>query len=182
MNSNDEVTARQDVQARRLAEARARGVQGSIVRRFDALEEVQVEVLSSDGPSDIRRAAFDAAAMWSQHQTGRRCPSHRRYHEIAAMLLVSFQFSEAAIPIGFHEGGVQSRSRRCSLSAGRAQNSDSTSARGMRLQFSFTKKLSRRSTSAGKERVLPASAATTLARCAIVGATLERPKPHGPSA
>src|SRR5437879_9290 len=79
------------------------------------------------------------------------------------MLLVSFQFSEAAIPIGFHEGGVQSRSRRCSLSAGRAQNSDSTSARGMRLQFSFTKKLSRRSTSAGKERVLPASAATTLA-------------------
>ena len=53
MNSSDEVTARQDVQARRLVEARARDVQGSIARRFDALEEVQVEVLSSDGPSDI---------------------------------------------------------------------------------------------------------------------------------
>ena len=43
-----------------------------------------------------------------------------------------------------------------------------------RLQFSFTKKLSRRCISAEKGRVLPASAATTLARCAMVGATLER--------
>jgi hypothetical protein len=53
MNSNDQVTARQDVQARWLVEARARDMQGSIARRFDALEEVQVEVLSSDGASDI---------------------------------------------------------------------------------------------------------------------------------
>jgi hypothetical protein len=72
-----EVTLSDKIEALPLIKKMAAQVKGSVIARwFDAFEEIEVEVIASNGARDLGGSGLDASTVWSDHRDTRTARGH----------------------------------------------------------------------------------------------------------